>query len=169
MDFSGIGSQVKMQVMLLLGTGLPVGGVAGLAAALTTDTLQETGEILVWGYLSLAIFLSIALAVSIWLSIDNDMSLEEGFQPREVYRSLEKGWIATVLAGVIGTLAATVSFFFPGQAIPMLLKGYEGASVLQESFQQLGFTNVFLVMIVVIVVGVISSTLGYRQIKDSLY
>jgi hypothetical protein len=169
MNFSGIGNQVKMQVILLLGTGLAVGAVAGVIASVGADNLEQTGQILVWGYLSLAIFLSIALAVSIWLSIDNDISLEEGFQPREIYRSLEKSRATTLLAGVIGTLAATVAFFFPGQAIPMLLKGYEGASVLQEAFQQLGFANFFLVMIVVIAVGLIASALGYRQIKDSLY
>jgi hypothetical protein len=169
MDFSGIGSQVKMQVMLLLGTGLAVGAVAGILASVGADNLEQTGEILVWGYLSLAVFLSIAIAVSIWLSIDNDISLEDGFQPREVYRSLEKGRAATVLVGILGTLAATVSYFFPGQSIPMLLKGYTGNSVIQESFQQLGFGNVFLVMIIIIVVGLIGSTLGYRQIKDSLY
>jgi len=169
MDFSGIGQQVKTQTLLLLGTGLPVGGIAGLAAAVTTDTLQETGAVLVWGYLSLAIVLSIALAVSIWLSINNDISLEAGFQPREVYRSLEKGRAATVLAAVFGTLGATVSFFFPAQTIPMILKGYEGASVLQESFQQLGFVSVFFVIIVVIVVGLIASAYAYRQIENSLY
>lgn len=168
MDYSRVKKQVKTQFALLLGVGLPVGVIAGLAAA-STGSLEKTGEVLVWGYLSLAVFLSAALAGSVWLSVDNELVLEKDFRPREVYRALPEALTTTALSGVLGLLGATVSYFFPGQGFPMILRGYEGASVLQETLRQLGWGQFFLVMAIIVLVGALSALWAYRRVKNSYY
>jgi hypothetical protein len=169
MDYSRIGKQVKMQVSLLIGTGLPVGIVAGLAGSLAASDVEETGRILVWGYLSLAAFLSIALAVSVWLSVDNEIALDKGFKPREVYRSFKEGAMTGVISGVLGTIGAMAAYFFPGQGFPIILKGYGGNSVMEETLHQLGLGKFLLVLVVVVIAGVVSAAWAYNEIKDSYY
>ena len=169
MDNTRIRKQVKMQLALLLGVGLPVGFVAGIAGATLADTLAETGEILAWGFRSLALFLSLALAGSIWLSADNELALEQDFRPREVYRSRDEALATGALGGILGTLGATVSYFFPAQSIPLLVKGYEANSVMEESLRQLGFGQFCLVIAVVVIVGLLVSLWAHRRVKGSYY
>lgn len=169
MDYSRIQKQVKMQVSLLIGTGLPVGIVAGLAGSFAASDVADTGRILVWGYLALGVFLSIALAVSVWLSLDNEMVLDEGFKPREVYRTFKEGAVTGVISGILGTIGGMAAYFFPGQGFPILIKGYGGNSVMEETLQQLGLGKFLLVLMIVAVVGVLSAAWAYNQIKDSYY
>ena len=74
--------------------------------------------------------------------------------------------MTAALSGILGTLGAMVAYFFPGQGIPMLLKGYEGNAVIQTSLQQLGLPRFFLVMLIVVLTGLVSSAWGCRQVKD---
>ena len=60
-----------------------------------------------------------------------------------------------------------VAYFFPGQSILMLLEGYGRQCGMQEGLQQLRVAQFFLVMLVIVSVGLISSFLGHRQVEDS--
>ena len=162
-------TQMRRQSALLTGIGLPLGFVAGFAASVGADTLEATGEILMWGYLSLAAFLAAGIAASVWLSVDDPQELGTGFCARDSYRSLSIALLTGLLSGVVGTLGATVTYFLPGQSIPMLLEGYGGNSVNAETVEQLGVGGFLVVATVTVAAGLLSAVWGYRRVKKSLY